>query len=156
MDSITTRPAGAADIGWLTDVFLRSLREPISVARGAWDEAREQLQFREQLELGRTQVIQLRGADIGFLMSREHGDQVELHTLCIAPEYQSQGIGTYITRRLVRDAQTSGRNVVLSVLKANERARKVYERLGFVIVSESTYHHHMRLGDPADGGRDAR
>jgi ribosomal protein S18 acetylase RimI-like enzyme len=109
MDSLTTRPAGAADIGWLTDVFLRSLREPISVARGAWDEAREQLQFREQLELGRTQVIQLRGADIGFLMSQEHGDQVELHTLCIAPEYQSQGIGTYITRRLVSDAQTSGR-----------------------------------------------
>ena len=89
-------------------------------------------------------------------MSQEHGDQVELHTLCIAPEYQSQGIGTYITRRLVSDAQTSGRNVVLSVLKANERARKLYERLGFVIVNESTYHHRMRLGDPADGGRDAR
>ena len=145
MDTITTRPAGAADIGWLTDVFLGSLREAITAARGAWDETREGVQFREQLDLTGTQIIQLRGTDIGFVMSRDRGDEVELHTLCIAPEYQSRGIGSYITRRLVSRARTSGRGVVLSVLKANERARKLYERLGFVVVDESIHHHHMRL-----------
>ena len=146
---VTTRPAGAADVGWLADVFLRALREAITAARGAWDEARERLQFHEQLDLGRTRVIQLRGADIGFLMSLELGNEVELHTLCVAPEYQSQGIGSSITRGLVGDARASGRSVVLSVLKANERARRFYERLGFVIVNESTYHHRMRFREPA-------
>jgi len=145
MDTVTTRPADAADVDWLTEVFLGSLRQAITAARGAWDEARERVQFREQLDLASTRIIQLRGADIGFLLSPDHGDEVELHTLCITPEYQSRGIGSYITRGLVSDARASGRGVVLSVLKANERARKLYERLGFAIVNESVHHHRMRL-----------
>ena len=156
MDAVTTRPADADDVGWLTDVFLRSLREAITAARGAWEEARERVQFREQLDLASIRIIQLRGADVGFLMARDHGADVQLHTLCVAPEYQSGGIGSSITRGLVRDARASGRSVVLSVLKANERARRLYERLGFVIVNESTHHHQMRLRERASRGPGAR
>ena len=75
-----------------------------------------------------------------------HGNEVELHTLCIAPEHQSRGLGSHVTRALVADARSAGRGVTLSVLKTNERARRLYERLGFVIVKESTHHHRMRLG----------
>ena len=67
------------------------------------------------------------------------------HTRCIAPDYQSRGIGSYMTRWLVSEARASGRGIVLSVLKVNERARRLYERLGFVIVNESLHHHRMQL-----------
>jgi ribosomal protein S18 acetylase RimI-like enzyme len=122
MDDITTRPAAAAEVDWLTAVFLGSLREAITAARGSWDEVRESVQFREQLNLTSTRIIELHGRAVGFLMSPARDSDVELHTLCIAPEYQSQGIGTYIAQRLISDARASGRGVVLSVLKANERA----------------------------------
>jgi len=145
MDTITTRPADAGDVDWLTGVFLGSLRDAITAARGVWNETREGVQFREQLDLANTRIVQLCGDDIGFLMSADHGDEVELHTLCITPECQSRGIGSYITRGLVSDARVSGRGVVLSVLKANGRARTFYERLGFVIVNESIHHHRMRF-----------
>jgi len=45
-----------------------------------------------------------------------HGNEVELHTLCIAPEHQSRGIGSHVTRALVADARSAGRGVTLSVL----------------------------------------
>ena len=145
METIRTRPACTNDVGWLTDVFSCSLREAITATRGTWDEARERAQFGEQLDVASTRIVQLHGADIGFLMSQDHGDDVELHTLCIAPAYQSRGVGRYMTRRLVSEARAAGRGVVLSVLKVNERARRFYERLGFVIVNESLHHHRMQL-----------
>jgi len=37
MNNVTTRPA-AADVEWLTAVFLGSFREAITAARGTWDE----------------------------------------------------------------------------------------------------------------------
>ncbi len=58
MNEITTRTAGSSDTAFLTDVFIRSLREAITAARGEWDEARETAQFREQLDLSlKRQII---------------------------------------------------------------------------------------------------
>ena len=145
MNEITTRPAGSSDTVFLTAVFVRSLREAITVARGEWDEARETAQFLEQLDLRRTAVIEFRGIDVGFSMCAEQDADVEIHTLCVAPEYQSQGIGTHITQSLVRGACARDRGIVVAVLKANERARRLYERLGFDIVSETSHHHQMRF-----------
>jgi ribosomal protein S18 acetylase RimI-like enzyme len=145
LNEITTRAAGSSDTAFLTDVFIRSLREAITAARGEWDEARETAQFREQLDLSCTAVIGFRGTDVGFSMCPEHDADIEIHTLCVAPEYQCQGIGTYITQMLVNAACARGRGVVLSVLKVNERARRLYERLGFEVASESSRHYRMRF-----------
>ena len=82
-------------------------------------------------------------------MCRERDADVEIHTLCVAPEYQCQGIGTHITQTLVHAACERGRGVVLAVLKVNERARRLYERLGFEVVSETSYHYHMRFSQAA-------
>jgi ribosomal protein S18 acetylase RimI-like enzyme len=103
-------------------------------------------QFREQLDLSCTWIIEFRDTDVGFSMCPDRDGDVELHTLCVAPEYQCRGIGTHVTQTLVNAACARGRGVVLSVLKANERARRLYERLGFDIVSESSHHYRMRFG----------
>jgi ribosomal protein S18 acetylase RimI-like enzyme len=144
MNGITTRAAEVRDTAFLTDVFLRSLRGAITATRGEWDEARETAQFHEQLDLGRTAVIGFRGTDVGFSMCRERDGDVEIHTLCVAPEYQRNGIGTHVTQTLVAAARERSKGVVLSVLKTNTNARRLYERLGFEIVSECSHHYRMR------------
>ena len=73
------------------------------------------------------------------------GQDVELHTVRIAPEHQGQGLGTEITRRLPNDARGRECGVVLSILKANTAARSLYERFGFDVTEETTYHYRMRL-----------
>jgi ribosomal protein S18 acetylase RimI-like enzyme len=142
---LSTREVTADDVGFLTDVFLRAMRTHITSARGFWNEEKERGQFCNQLELSRTQIIQHKGESIGFLMTLNRGKDVELHTLCIAPEHQGHGFGTEITRRIVDDARARRCGVVLSVLKANTAARSLYGRLGFVVTEETAYHYRMRL-----------
>ena len=141
---LTTRRATDDDLALLADLFLRAMQIPIAAARGAWDEASERRQFLEQLQLQRTQIIECHGTGIGFLMTLERGHDIELHTLCVRPEFQGRGYGTIITRRLLDEAKARQRGAVLSVLKANTTARSFYERWGFVLIEESEHHCRMR------------
>jgi ribosomal protein S18 acetylase RimI-like enzyme len=54
----------------------------------------------------------------------------------IAPARQGQGWGAALIRRLLDRAGSEGRSVMLHVLKTNH-ARRLYERLGFVIEGET-------------------
>jgi len=145
VDPVDIRAARFGDTAFLTDVFLRSLREANTAARGAWDEAREKAQFLEQLDLSRTWVIGSCGIAIGFSKCRARDADMEIHTLGVAPEYQRQGNGAHVTQMLVATARETERGAVLSVLKANAGARRLYESLGFEVVSESGHHYHMRF-----------
>ena len=146
---LTTRQATASDFAFLAHVFLRAMRGSITVARGFWDESKERGQFQQQLRLEATKIITGDGVDVGFFMTLPCGPDTELHTICIAPEHQRQGIGTAITLKVVNQARSQKRGVVLSVLKANTAARSLYERLGFVVIEESPSHYRMRLVRPA-------
>ena len=137
---LTTRPASDGDVSFLVDVFLRSMRVHIAATRGFWDEIKEQTGFLEQLRLDHTRIIEREGTAIGFLMALECGDDIELHTVCIAPEHQRQGFGTQMMRELLKEASSRGRGIELSVLKVNTAARALYLRLEFVGIGESTHH----------------
>jgi ribosomal protein S18 acetylase RimI-like enzyme len=143
---LSTCQATDDDLAFLEDVFLRAMRVHITAARGTWDEARERSQFCEQLRLWHAQIIKQSGLRVGFYITLESGADVELHTLCIAPEHQGQGLGSDVTRQILSDARARNRDgVVLSVLKPNTAARSLYERLGFTINEERTHHYRMRL-----------
>jgi ribosomal protein S18 acetylase RimI-like enzyme len=133
------------DLAFLEDVFLRAMRVHITATRGFWDEAKERSQFREQLQLRRARIIECNGLRVGFFITLERGQDIELHTLCIAPEHQGQGLGSAVTRQILSDAHAHRCGVVLSVLKANMAARSLYERLGFTITEELVHHYRMRL-----------
>jgi len=141
----TLNQASTNDIPFLTEVFLRAMCPHVTAARGEWDEVREREQFLNQLSLHSTSIIRHDGASVGFLTAIQHRHDVELHTLCLLPEYQCRGLGSTITRQLVADARNQKRSVNLSVLKSNPRAYALYERLGFVHCAESEHHFHMRL-----------
>jgi ribosomal protein S18 acetylase RimI-like enzyme len=143
---IELRHADPSDVEFLVSMFLATLRESISAARGKWDEALERKQFEQQLQLKHTEIVQCDGIDVGFFMVIPLVNEVELHTLCIGQKYQCRGIGSEVTHRIVRGAIQRKLGVVLSVLKVNVRARVLYERLGFAIVGESEHHHRLRHG----------
>jgi ribosomal protein S18 acetylase RimI-like enzyme len=146
---LSTRQAVVEDSVFLEDVFLQTMRMHITAARGFWDEAKERSQFREQLQFQHTRIIERNGARVGFLMTVERNQDIELHTLCIVPDCQRQGLGTAITRQILNDAHAKKCGVVLSVLKPNTAARLLYERLGFIITEESVHHYRMRFGGVA-------
>jgi len=142
---LSTRRATDKDVAFVEDVFLRAMRTHITAARGFWDEAKERKQFREQLQLEHTWLIERSSVAVGFFMTVERGQDVELHTLCIAPEHQGQAIGTTVMRQILTDAHDQKRGVLLSVLKPNTAARSLYERLGFIVTGETAHHYRMSL-----------
>jgi ribosomal protein S18 acetylase RimI-like enzyme len=137
----------------MTDCFLQSMQESITACRGRWDEERERAQFQRQLDLPSAQIIRVAEEDVGFVVLFEQPPVVQMHTLCVAPEWQNQGIGSRVTRDAIHLAAQTGRDLVLWVLKVNVRAEALYRRLGFVVIEESEHHHHMKYIEarPATG-----
>ena len=142
---VDIRPAKREEVDWLADLFTRSMRDAIAATRGSWDIAREDAQFRRQLQLPDTRVIRVENNGVGFLTTRALPNKsLEVHTLCIEPDWQCAGIGTHVMREIMAAARAASSSIVLSVLKANTRARLFYERLGFVEIGTSTHHVRMR------------
>jgi ribosomal protein S18 acetylase RimI-like enzyme len=142
---ISQRKASKEDVGFVTDVFLRAMHIPIAAARGFWDEAKERTQFVDQLDISQTEIIRQGDSDVGFMLVLDRGHDREIHTLCIAPEFQSGGIGRQVTLQLLDHAAKHNHDVVLSVLKSNRGAQSFYEQLNFVVTEESSYHRRMRF-----------
>ena len=145
------RPAHAADVDALMDVWERSVRTTHDCL------AESDITFlrplvREALGSGALELWVLTDAaerPIGFLGM--DGDRIE--ALFLAPEHRGQGSG----RRLVDHAQSlRGGALALDVNEQNDGARRFYERLGFEVVGRSELDGtgrpfpllHMRRGAP--------
>jgi ribosomal protein S18 acetylase RimI-like enzyme len=121
--------------------LFRSAMEPyVNAARGTpWNDDRERTQFLSQLAPESLQLILFEGQLVGFLDMRADGESCFLHTMIVAPERQSQGIGSAVLEHLKSKAQ----RVSLRVLKTNSRARSFYLRGGFHDISSTEHHYHM-------------
>ncbi len=59
-------------------------------------------------------------------------DEVHINNVAMRPWFRGQGIGTALLRRVLEEARRLGaRRATLEVRASNERARRLYERLGF-------------------------
>src|SRR5271166_4235814 len=84
----------------------------------------------------RIALIAMEEADIGqvrgFVIARCALDYWEIENVVVAREAQRLGIGTKLSRELLRRAHAEGdTSVLLEVRESNLAARKLYEKLGF-------------------------
>lgn len=71
--------------------------------------------------------------------------------MALLPEFQGRGIGTKLIQAVMGEAAGLGLPLRLQVLKAN-RARRLYERLGFHVYAETATHLQMsRAREPGRG-----
>ena len=71
----------------------------------------------------------------------------------LLPAWQGRGIGSSIVRWLMKEAATAGKPLTLRVLHVNERARALYERLGFRPFKEIETHVYLRWSASRDRSR---
>lgn len=136
------RPATAADRDWLWETKSRCLRKYVEQTYGPWDEDIQRARFDASFEPGEFQVISTRGRDAGFTGLRHEAREIQLFNIMIAPEFQGWGLGTAVLRDLLAEAQSRRVPVRLQVMKVNP-ARRLYERLGFVVTEETPTHFRM-------------
>ncbi|MBI2188326.1 MAG: ribosomal protein S18-alanine N-acetyltransferase [Acidobacteria bacterium] len=61
-------------------------------------------------------------------------DEVHINNVAMRPGFRTQGIGTALLQHVLAEARRLGaRRATLEVRASNERARRLYERLGFYV-----------------------
>ncbi|SHH24572.1 GNAT family N-acetyltransferase [Desulfosporosinus lacus] len=87
-------------------------------------------------------VILMNKQQAGRLIVARTDDAIVLVDISLLPSFRNQGIGTFYLKSLQRESEACLRPVVLRVLVSN-RARLLYERLGFCITQQSDLLYNM-------------
>lgn len=129
------RQATQTDHDFLYHLHISTIRDAVEATWG-WDEEFQRRYFEERWDPGPRQIIVVEGQDVGVVQVETYEDEIFLALIEVALEWQGKGIGTAVIRDLQARAREAGLPVTLHVLKANPKARKLYERLGFVVVEK--------------------
>ena len=141
----------AADRNFLFDMHRQTMFEYVDAVWG-WDDEVQNRFFDERFVLdGRRQIIRVDDHDVGMVEIWEEPNRLVLASIRILPQWQGRGLGRAIIRSLLARGAATERPVVLSVLKVNSRARRLYEREGFLVVGETQTNIHMQA-EPLTSG----
>lgn len=123
------RQATAADDEFCFRLHVAAMREYIEPMYG-WDNDFQRRHHVGWFDADRLQIIEDEtGRAVGVVDVSDEGDHLYLSRIEVLPEAQGRGLGT----ALIRDLIERGRTVRLHVFTTNVRARRLYERLGFIL-----------------------
>ena len=143
---VELRPWTRDDLDWGFEVHRQALG-PYVAATWGWDDAEQRVAWEQRAAIGR-QAVLVDGQRAGFFNAAERDDGFWISNIELLPEFQCRGIGTRLLQGVLDRADDAGKPVGLRVLRVNP-ARKLYERLGFAVVSEDDTHYYM--GRPVPG-----
>ena len=103
----------------------------------------ENMRERVLYRLDCAKIIIINGERAGLLKVIKEGEEWELCQVQINGKYQKQGIGNLIISEIIIEARQKGAQLKLNVLKTNP-AKRLYDRLGFVVTKEGEYFYEMR------------
>jgi ribosomal protein S18 acetylase RimI-like enzyme len=136
------RPATSSDVSKLLELRRKTMNPHLG-ASGVSLSAEEHAQ-RVLVHYESAEVLVEEDEIIGLVKVVRSGAIWNLLQLQLSPARQGQGIGTQIVEQLVSEARLAQATLKLSVLKTNP-ARRLYERLGFVVIEEKADSFEMQL-----------
>ncbi len=129
------RRIAAQDFAFCWPIY-RDAMQPLTAELMQWDEANQRRGIEEALADEGASILVSGDADAGWLHVIETRRDIHLGHLYLAPPARNRGLGTKFLRWMGERAQRKEKNFTLEVLK-NNRARGLYERLGFRIIETS-------------------
>lgn len=141
----TLRSVTDNDFNFVKEVELGGLRPYITEVFG-WDDEFQDQRFIDHWRTEGKSIICVDGEDVGVLEVREREGEVFLARLYIRADRRNRGIGSEIVCKIVERAHAQRKAVTLEVLLPNP-ARRLYERLGFV-VTDRTAEHYVMINAP--------
>ena len=122
------RPSTETDIQQLTLLESKCFSDPWS-SKGLRDTLKEERSFFLTAEEN--------GRICGYLNSTYILDELDIHRICVLPEYRRKGVGAALMMQLVAFCKAKGLNeIFLEVRKSNTQAQRLYARFGFETVGE--------------------
>jgi len=130
MVELNLRPASERDREFLYALHCSTMRAVIEQTWG-WDDAGQRANFQRRYDVYSVSIIEAESRSVGSLWLEQKPDSLYIHDLQVAPPRQGWGIGTAVIEMVIEQGASCGLPIVLSVLPANPRAMRLYERLGF-------------------------
>jgi ribosomal protein S18 acetylase RimI-like enzyme len=148
---ISYRPVQPEDAAFLYEVYASTRADELRA--WGWDQVQQSaflhMQFAAQQQHyafledeAAQQIILVDGQAIGRLIVIRREREIMLADIALLPPYRNAGIGTQLIQRLQSEAAQTRRPVRLQVEKTN-RARQLYERLGFSVTDDAGVHWQM-------------
>ncbi len=148
---VALRTARAEDETFLYEVFASTRTEEMALT--GWTPAQQDAflrrQFRAQQEHYQAEfphpehsIILVDDRPIGRLFVSRNSEAIDLVDISLLPQHRAAGIGTCLIENLLAEGRRAGKPVRLYVFWFN-RARRLYERLGFTKISETSTHIQM-------------
>jgi ribosomal-protein-alanine N-acetyltransferase len=149
----------------------QDLGEVLAVENAAYEFPWSRGNFVDSLAAGHVAVTLLgpQGELLGYLLALPGFEELHLLNLTVAPAEQGRGHARFLLDWLVEHCrQQAAPKLWLEVRQGNERARRVYERFGFVRVGQRRGYYpaaegrredavvmSLEIPVPGNGGRDA-
>ena len=127
---IELRPAIDHDFEYCRRLYFVEMRWIIEELN--LDRTTQETSFRQQWNPAQVRMIVFDGTDVGWLQAMRQND-----------EFFRRGIGTEVVKRLISEANELNLAMRLNVVRINP-ARRLYERLGFRVVSEDDRKFYMK------------
>jgi ribosomal protein S18 acetylase RimI-like enzyme len=153
---VVLRPATDADREFLHSVYASTRDEELSQV--VWPEGQREAFVRMQFDLQHAEyhrvhpdasfdVIEVGGVPAGRLyVDRRPGD-IRIIDIALLSSFRGAGIGGRLLADLLAEAAADGAKVSIHV-EINNRAARLYERLGFVALAEQGFHRRMEWTAP--------
>lgn len=132
------------DYNFIYHVKTTTLKPHIELVWG-WDEAVQTKYLEESFGLETQLIITHEQEEIGILELNELEKRLEVVELEILPAYQRKGIGTKILQDIIEEYKGKGKQVGIGCFKINGDAKRLYERLGFIMIKETETHYVLEL-----------
>ena len=139
---VTFRPANDSDLPFLLDLRLQTMDEHY-IASGVHLSRDEHMQ-RVLNRFDCAEIIVVDGRASGLLKLDRNGTDWHLIQIQLVPDLQRRGLATQLLAKIIAEASSLGASIRLGVLKTNP-ALRLYERLGFLVVGETSDSIKMQL-----------
>lgn len=135
--SISIRPAGAADVGFLVDLYADEDVRPFLAAAGSYDRAGVEAKLAQDPETGGVMVVELDGERAGAMaweLTNRRSGIVHVSGLAVHPDFRGHRLADEAARLFQRHLihERGFHRIELEVYGFNERAQRHAERSGFV------------------------
>ena len=156
---ITYRPEIPDDASFLRTLIIETLAEQL--AAWSWPEYMRETLLETQYQVQRqgfrgsgdvSAIVLDDDTPVGWYVTAESADAIRLINIMVLARHRGRGIGSTVLSMLLAAAEAARKPLQLSVVTHNERALRLYERLGFQRIDGDEVHHIL---EHPPGGSDA-
>jgi ribosomal protein S18 acetylase RimI-like enzyme len=138
------RQATEEDGPFLFDLTYRTMRDYLLSSRPSTEEDLK-LWLKSRNERMHWFVGSWDGIPVSAISYSRLPDRINIDSIHVLPEWQNKGLGTEALFKIQHWAEEQKLPVVLQVMKNNDAAKRLYERLGFTIFHEDERNYHLWL-----------